>query len=194
MESAEELSERLAKIEAAIAAMQRSLDTLLAERTQSSASETREARARDPMRDPFPEDVLHQRKLGFAEHRSFSSRRNVADELGDNLTNWFSSRNPEWWLSRLGIGFVVLAVLLLYGYAIDKGWITPPVRVLAGAALGGVLFWLATRTVAPTESREAPDLGLRELFFGGALAVWYVTAYAAAVWYQLISIPTARLG
>jgi uncharacterized membrane protein len=81
----------------------------------------------------------------------------------------------------------------LYGYAIDKGWITPPVRVLAGAALGGVLFWLATRTVPPTESTELPDLGMRELFFGGALAVWYVTAYAAAVWYQLISIPTARL-
>jgi hypothetical protein len=36
-------------------------------------------------------------------------------------------------------------------------------------------------------------LGFRELLFGGALAVLYVTAYAAAVWYQLISIPSARL-
>ena len=34
---------------------------------------------------------------------------------------------------------------------------------------------------------------MRELLFGGALAVLYVTAYAAAVWYQLISIPSARL-
>src|SRR5437762_9427570 len=56
-----------------------------------------------------------------------------------------SSRAPEWWLSRLGIGFVVIAVLFLYSYAIDKGWITPPVRVLAGALVGSALFWAATQ-------------------------------------------------
>jgi len=117
----------------------------------------------------------------------------MGDEIGENLATWFSSRSAEWWLSRLGIGFVILAVLLLYGYAIDKGWITPPVRVLAGTLLGGVLFWLATRTAQSSNQTEPRDLGFRELFFGGALAVWYLTAYAAAVWYQLISIPSARL-
>jgi predicted membrane protein DUF2339 len=121
-----------------------------------------------------------------------ASRQKAADGIGDNIASWFSSRSPEWWLSRLGIGFVVLAVLLLYKYAIDKGWITPPIRVLAGTLLGGGLFWAATRTSPAPKSAGSHDLGLRELFFGGALAVWYVTAYAAAAWYQVISIPSAR--
>ena len=120
-------------------------------------------------------------------------RQKAADGIGENISSWFSSRSPEWWLSRLGIGFVVLAVLLLYKYAIDKGWITPPVRILAGIVVGGVLFWAATRTTPPAKSTDSRDLGLRELFFGGGLAVWYVTAYAAAVWYHVISIPSARL-
>jgi hypothetical protein len=81
----------------------------------------------------------------------------------------------------------------LYRYAIDNGWITPPVRVLAGALSGGMLFWAATRAKSSLKSHAPRDLGLRELFYGGALAIWYVTAYAASVWYQLISIPTARL-
>ena len=126
-------------------------------------------------------------------HPYVAPPQRAADGLGENLSSWFSSRSPEWWLSRLGIGFVVLAVLLLYKYAIDRGWITPPVRVLAGIVVGGVLFWAATRATPSAKSTESGDLGLRELFFGGALAVWYVTAYAAAVWYHLIPIPSARL-
>src|SRR2546422_680138 len=36
------------------------------------------------------------------------------------------------------------------------------------------------------------DLGPRDPLLGAALAVWYVSAYAAAVWYDLIPIPAAR--
>jgi hypothetical protein len=88
---------------------------------------------------------------------------------------------------------VILAVLLLYSFAIDKGWITSTVRVAAGTLLGGILFLAGNRTKHSTDAEDPRDLGLRELFFGGGLAIWYVTAYAAAVSYQLISIPTARL-
>lgn len=158
-----EFDERLSRIEMAITSMQRSIDALLAERSAPA------------------------RRSG-SPHR----RANRFDDFAANLPGWFSSRTPEWWLSRLGIGFVILAVVLLYGYAIDKGWITPPVRVLAGMILGGVLFWAATRTGSTAKATDPRDLGFRELFFGGALAVWYVTAYAAAVWYQLIPIPSAR--
>jgi len=166
-----ELEARLAKIESAIAAMQRSLDVLLADR---------------------PRRFVDRPSLSKGPSAS-QRRENLADEIGENLSAWFASRSPEWWLSRLGIGFVILSVLLLYGYAIDKGWITPPVRVLAGILLGTGLFWTATRTPSTPASAKSHEPGMRELFFGGALAVWYVSAYAAAVWYQLISIPTARL-
>jgi hypothetical protein len=91
------------------------------------------------------------------------------------------------------MGFLVLGVLLLYSYAVDHGWITPPVRVFTGATVGGLLFWAAARVRSHTEHAGSADLGLRELLLGGALAIWYVTAYAAAVWYQLIGIPVARL-
>ncbi len=134
--------------------------------------------------------LLDERK---PKPRPYVARPQRADGIGENLSSWFSSRSPEWWLSRLGIGFVVLAVLLLYKYAIDRGWITPPVRVLAGMFVGGILFWAATRASPPAKSTNSRDLGLREVFFGGALAVWYVTAYAAAVWYHLIPVPSARL-
>ena len=166
-----ELEARLAKIEGAIAAIQRSLDALLADRPRRFVD-----------------------RPSLSKGPSVSRRReNLTDEIGESLSAWFASRSPEWWLSRLGIGFVILSVLLLYGYAIDKGWITPPVRVLAGILLGAGLFWTATRTPSTPVAAKSYEPGMRELFFGGALAVWYVTAYAAAVWYQLISIPTARL-
>ncbi len=166
-----ELEARLAKIEGAIAAIQRSLDALLADRPRRFVD-----------------------RPSLSKGPSVSQRReNLTDEIGESLSAWFASRSPEWWLSRLGIGFVILSVLLLYGYAIDKGWITPPVRVLAGILLGAGLFWTATRTPSTPVAAKSYEPGMRELFFGGALAVWYVTAYAAAVWYQLISIPTARL-
>ncbi len=189
-----EFEARLARVEQSIEVLQRSVDALLAERGIASAPEPSERSSRDQRRDPLAEQVLYSHRSSSAQPPPNARRRaNLADEIAGKLPGWLSSRTPEWWLSRLGIGFIILAVLLLYGYAIDKGWITPPVRVLAGALLGGVLFWTATRTARSSNSTDSRDLGLRELLFGGALAVWYVTAYAAAVWYQLISIPSARL-
>ena len=166
-----ELERRLASIEASIAELQRSMSAVLGERPPSARRATNPPGGRP----------------------GYASARATADDWGEELSSWFSSRAPEWWLSRLGIAFVVLAVLFLYGYAIDRGWITPPVRVLAGVSLGAGLFWLATRAKRPVGADESSDLGMRELLYGGALAVWYITAYAAAVWYQLIGVPTARL-
>jgi uncharacterized membrane protein len=166
-----EFDSRLSRIEAAIVGLERSINALVAER-----------RAPPPSR------------AASYPNRPIAPRRRVAsDDVGAGLSSWFASRNPEWWLSRVGIGFLVLAILLLYGFAIDHGWITPPIRVLAGAAVGAVVLWTAARVGAPSEQATNPDLGFRELLFGGALAIWYTTTYAAAVWYQMIPIPLARL-
>jgi hypothetical protein len=181
-----DIEARLARVEKALALLQRSVEAILAEK--------RAARASDAPDSAFAE--LRREPSGFARPEGGSARaEKMADVLARDAFAWLSSRSPEWWLSRLGIGFVILAVLLLYGFAIDKGWITPPIRVLAGTVLGGVLLWVGARTPIPPSSKSihTRELGFREVFFGGALAVWYVTAYAAAVWYQLISVPTARL-
>jgi hypothetical protein len=184
------LEARLASVEESIAALQRTVDALMVERTEAPhagwAYRSFRLGKREPIADPLTEGR-------GARTPQPALRRNVADEIGANLSSWFASRSPEWWLSRVGIGLMVLAVLILYGYAIDKGWITPPVRVLAGTLVGGALFWTAIRTPVRLNPAKPRDLGMRELLFGGALAVLYVTAYAAAVWYQLISIPSARL-
>jgi hypothetical protein len=81
-------------------------------------------------------------------------------------------------------------VLLLYLLAIDRGWITPPVRVFIGATMG-VLLLVAGIRLPSRPASDPGDLGFRELLLGAALAIWYVTAYAAAVWYQLIPMSAA---
>jgi len=184
-----EFEARLVRIEQAIAILQRSVDAILSGHGAPAAASA-ESSFRHERRDPLAEQVFSGSRPGFA---SGPVPRTPADDITATLSSWFSSRTPEWWLSRLGIGFVILAVLLLYGYAIDKGWITPPIRVLAGTLVGGLLFWVATRTPHTDIPTHPHALGLRELFFGGGLAIWFVTAYAASVWYGLISIPTARL-
>lgn len=167
----QETEARLAKIEHAIASLQRSVDGLAGERR--SASTGQQSQPTDPLR---------------AERARTSQPR--AAEPG--LPSWLSSRSPEWWLSRLGAAFVVLAVLILYGYAVDKGWITPPIRVLAGVLVGAALVWAGHHTERPSQAK-VPDLGMRELLYGAGLGVWYVTVYAASVSYQIISSPSARL-
>jgi hypothetical protein len=175
----QEIEARLARIEGQIASLQRSVDGIANGRQSSPASGQQTSRGQADPAFSFADTVGYRARGNSAEPRS-------------SIPAWFSSRTAEWWLSRLGVGFVVLGILILYGYAVDKGWITPPVRVLAGIIVGASLLWAGIRTKR-AEGMATTDLGLRELFFGGALAIWYVTGYAASVWYQLISIPSSRL-
>lgn len=175
----QEIDARLARIEGQIASLQRSVDGMASGRQWSRATGQQTPRGQAGA------------AFSFADSVGYRPRANAGDS-GSSIPAWFSSRTAEWWLSRLGVGFVVLGIIILYGYAVDKGWITPPVRVLAGALVGASLLWAGIRT-KKADGMATTDLGLRELFFGGALAIWYVTAYAASVWYQLISVPSSRL-
>lgn len=106
---------------------------------------------------------------------------------------WLAARSAEWWLGSLGVVFLVIASFLLYRYAVDHEWITPFVRVLTGVAVGGGMLAAARQFTERGAESNDDALGLRELLLGGGLAVWYLSSYAAAVFYQLISIPTARV-
>ena len=82
-------------------------------------------------------------------------------------------------------------MILLYQYAVGHGWITPWVRVLTGGLVGaGLMYW--GRKMAPSESSDALPVALRELMVGAALAIWYITAFAASSRYHLIPIATSR--
>jgi len=173
-----EIEERLSRIESVLSDLQNSIDGLARARSGAAAPA-----------DPPGRTAWNARSSAPAGTRPTA---NTTGDIGSTISEWFSSRSPEWWLSRLGIGFVVIAVLFLYSYAIEQGWITPPIRVLAGTLVGAALFWGATRT-KDDDTKTSLGLGMRQLLYGGALAAWYVTAYAASVWYGLISVPSARL-
>jgi uncharacterized membrane protein len=175
----QEIEARLSRIETIVAALQRSVDGLMSERGRAAS---RGAEAPSPAFSP-----------GLSSGRQLAgpARAAAGNDLGATISEWFSSRSPEWWLSRLGVGFVVIAILFLYSYAVDQGWITPAVRVLAGALVGAGLFWWATRT--QDDAKTPAGFGMRQVLYDGGLAVWYVTAYAAAVWYGVISMGSARL-
>jgi uncharacterized membrane protein len=163
-----EFDGRLTRLEAAVAAIERSVEALRRERRVDAA--------------PPPVDT----------RRIPHQQRTYAPPPIAASPPWFASRDPEWWLSRVGVGFVVLAVLLLYVYAVDHGWITPSIRVALGAIVGGALMYAVRHVETQTVPVGGTDLGLRDLLLGAALAVWYISAYAAAVWYQLIPIWAAR--
>lgn len=173
----QEIEARLSKIERTLVALQHSIDELIGERRSAPGAGPRQSEAS---------------ARSHSARSASRPRAALGSDLDARISEWFSSRSPEWWLSRLGIGFVVIAILFLYNYAIERGWITPPIRVVAGALVGTALFWAATRT-EESKKTEAYGLELRQVLYGGALAIWYITAYAASVWYNLISIPSARL-
>ena len=96
------------------------------------------------------------------------------------------------WIGALGTLFLVVALFLLYRYAVDHNWITPLIRVLTGMIVGAGLITAGARLTEqrPAGSRAQP--GLREILLGGGIAAWYMTSYAAAIYYQLISVTSAR--
>ncbi len=178
-----EFDARLKRIEAVLTDLQRSIDAVTAERRPAPPHErASEAPASSPA-SAYPAPPIAPARR----------RQATPTPIDRGVSSLFASHEPEWWLSRVGIGFLILGVLLLYGYAVDHGWITPTLRVLAGITVGGLLFWAAGRVRSPTKASPNTDLGFRELLLGGALAIWYVTAYAAGVWYQLIPLPAVRL-
>src|SRR4029079_16053198 len=110
----------------------------------------------------------------------------------DRAPNPLASKSMEWWLARSGAVLTSLALILLYQYAVERNWITPFIRVLAGIAVGGGLIFSAVRFTS-RESASTDTVGLREVLLGAGLAAWYISAYAAALFYQLIPVSTARL-
>ena len=84
------------------------------------------------------------------------------------------------WLLFAGIAAVVLGMSYFVKYAFDNGWISEPLRVLAGVVVGagliaaGMRFW----------SRGLALFG--QALAGGGFLVLYVSIYAALHFYRLI--------
>lgn len=103
------------------------------------------------------------------------------------------SKGAEWWLARGGGLLTLFALVLLYQYGVDRNWITPILRIAVGTGLGVALMAMGNRMARAPESASDAVVGLREVMMGAALAAWFITGYAAAVMYELISLSSARI-
>ncbi|NIS09515.1 MAG: DUF2339 domain-containing protein, partial [Candidatus Dadabacteria bacterium] len=80
--------------------------------------------------------------------------------------------NSEFLLNKIGIGLLLLGIVFLFKFSIDKGWITPAIRVVFGLALGTGLLLTGFRTYG---NRRHFSLVL----LGGAIATFYICGFAA---------------
>ncbi len=85
---------------------------------------------------------------------------------------------------RVGLGLVLLAIVFLFRYAIQAGWIGPEVRVGAGAVAS--VGMIAYGSVL---ARRRPSYG--QLLAGGGVAGLYVTAFAAHHAYDMTGLAMA---
>ncbi|HEX2191463.1 MAG TPA: DUF2339 domain-containing protein [Longimicrobiaceae bacterium] len=94
------------------------------------------------------------------------------------------AHRSEQWLGRVGLGLLFLGLVYLFNYSIEQGWITPTVRVAIGLLIGGVLLAFGLRLQSTRRSYS-------QILLAGALAVFYVTGFAASQLYLLVSYGAA---
>ncbi|URR36133.1 DUF2339 domain-containing protein [Thermosynechococcus sp. HN-54] len=176
MEDRDDLRRRLEHLEAAVAALQRSLEILQTATLREDLSSSRVPEPstqstppeEPPAIVPAPAAELHPQ---VPESPSVPPLRPVRPSQADWLQNW------ELWLNRLGIGLLLLGIGFLFRYAVELGWITDGVLVAMGFLMGTVLLGLGWRL-----QRRAI---FSQFLQGGGLATYYLTIFAA---YQFLTI------
>ena len=91
------------------------------------------------------------------------------------------ARIGKQWTLYAGVSIMVIGVGLFIRYAFANQWITEPLRVGVGMAIGA-LFILSGRRFAA--AGHAP---FGQTLVGGGIATWYVAVYAALNLYGLVS-------
>ncbi len=166
------LEERLAALEQAVEILQRQLGDLAA--------------ARRPVGDAHPRPSAPPPAAG----RPLPAREGLprAPTFRPPGTPGFftrlSAHGPEFWISRVGIGLLLVGVAYLFKYAVDQGWLTPAIRVAFGVILGAALAVIGLRV-------HAARRWFGQIMLGGASATWYITGFAACQVLQLVTSSTA---
>jgi uncharacterized membrane protein len=85
------------------------------------------------------------------------------------------------WLARIGVLALFVGLAFFIMFAIDKGWLGPPVRitlgVLAGLGMiGGGLYW----------QKRYPTLS--QTLSGGGIALLYLSIFAAFSFFQMLNV------
>ena len=168
------VEERLEKLEATIDELRDVVRQLAAATRRRSAppAPRRPRPAAGPLPDTPPTEARPLRPPGARPPRTPGPAARLLE------------RGPEFWVSRVGIGLLLVGLAFLFKYAVDKGWLTPWIRVLFGLGLGGTLATVGFRV--PLERRR-----FSQIMLGGASATWYITGFAAFQLFELVSHPVA---
>ncbi|MDQ6694700.1 MAG: DUF2339 domain-containing protein [Chloroflexota bacterium] len=92
----------------------------------------------------------------------------------------------ENWLNKIGIMLFLLGVVFLFKYAVDNNWLSEQTRIAAGLLLGTILL------VAGLGLRRGPSQ-LPQVLLGGAIATYYITAYASYLLFPDLHIPYEQI-
>jgi uncharacterized membrane protein len=132
------VEERLRQLEDAVARIESTLKQLidsLARRERESPVSRSTSAQLATTRSPRGA-VPSRRSQTAAEPRRPISETSRAEVTANKLWADLQNRGLQFWISRVGIGLLLLSVVFLFDYAVDRGWLTPPIRVAFGLLLG----------------------------------------------------------
>ncbi len=169
------LHERIASLEARVAELQEQVDHL-----------QRQAPAGAPQRPARPPSRVMEKEIERPAFRP--SPRAPRDRAPrDRAARMQSVLKSEDWINKIGIALLLFGLAFLFKLGIDKGLLTPTVRVVFGVVLGMFLFGAGLRL-------RPKRLRLGQVLIGGGIATFYVTLFAAYQFYGLVSYPVAYTG
>ncbi len=129
--------------------------------------------------------ALEEQVRGMQQHLDVLQRRasRRADSKAQDRVSLSSRLRQEVgsgaWVGRIGIGLLLIGLALLFKFGIDRGWLTPEVRVAFGAVLAAMLVATGLRLAGRRAS-------LAHVLVGGGIATFFVTVFAAFQFYDLI--------
>jgi uncharacterized membrane protein len=169
------LEKRIQKLEHEVATLQELVTSYFERQPQGASPQpvSSSARPRQSAPPPAAQPVpSHPPSWAAPSARPAVTRESIKQRIPSHM------RSTEYWLGRVGIGLLLLGLAFLFKYAIDEGWLTPPIRVAFGVLLGLTLIVLGLR-VASQQPHFSP------LLLGGGIASFYITGFAA---YQLFGL------
>lgn len=154
----------------------------LEERTRAVAQDSEQA----PVYRQEPEAALLYREEPDEVRAEQTAAAREREPAGSGFAIPEPMRQSEFWLRVVGIGLLLFAVAFLFRYAVEQGWLGPPVRVALGLLAGTVLLGLGVRI-----GDDRPEFS--SVLLGGGIGAFYITGFAAFQLYDLVPHSAAFL-
>ena len=114
--------------------------------------------------------------------------RPVAKPPAGKIRLSIEQRLGTWVMLFVGVAVLLLAAVFFFKFAIEKGWISPTLRLLAGAAVGLVMIGLGEWSLIVRKLK----LFAAGIMGGGVVLLYFVVFVASPNgWYHLIGAPLA---